>query len=387
MKKSLIALAVAGAFAAPAFAATSNVDIYGVMNIAIESADASYKGGVVANNNRRDNMAVVDNVSRIGFKGAEDIGGGLKAVWQIESALSGSPTNHGDTTTAGNGGVGTGAALAGRNTFIGLAGGFGTVLAGRHDTPYKLGTVSLDIFGDTIADYNGGSGAAAGHSRLADSILAGAHDARSPQALAYVSPTWSGFHFAAAAIMTNAAANGQNSVAGQDSTLDGVSVTGVYANGPMFGSLSYQKVDDADTFVGTTGLDKSTAWKLGLGYTFGDAKVGFVYEDVKIDVTAAGAQDIKRKAWLVNGVYNMGPIALKAQYGDVDYGGLYNGADSKQWALGVDYALSKRTTAYFAYADSSLKANAAAATALMGVATAAFDANVDGWNIGLKHSF
>ena len=372
MKKSLIALAVAGVVAAPAFAATSNVDVYGIMNIAVESADMSATGGV--NNNQRDNMAVVDNVSRIGFKGSEDLGGGMKALWQIESALSANPVNHGATpAAAGSAGVG-GATLAGRNTFIGLAGDFGTVLMGRHDTPYKLGTGSLDIFGDTIADYNGGSGAASGHSRLADSILAGAHDARSPQAVAYVSPTWSGFHFAAAAIMTNANANGQNTTAGSDSALDGVSVTGVYVNGPLFASLSYQKVDDADSFLGTTGTDKSTATKLGLGYTFGDAKVGFAYEKVGIDVTAGGK--ISRDAWLINGVYNMGPIALKAQYGDVDYGKLANGTSSKQWALGADYNLSKRTTAYVVYADSELK-----------VTAPAFKVDVDGWNIGVKHSF
>jgi predicted porin len=372
MKKSLIALAVAGAFAAPAFAATSNVDVYGVLNLAIESADMSATGG--GNNNQRDNMAIVDNVSRIGFKGTEDLGGGMKAVWQIESALSANPVSHGNQLpAAGSAGVGSTGALANRNTFIGLAGGFGTVLMGRHDTPYKLGTGSLDIFGDTIADYNGGAGATNGHARMADSILAGAHDARSPQALAYVSPTWSGFHFAAAAIMTNAAANGQNSTVGKDSALDGISLTGVYSNGPLFASLSYQKVDDADSFLGTTGTDESTAMKLGLGYSFGDAKVGFVYEDASVDVTGGGK--ITRDAWLVNGVYNMGPIALKAQYGDVGYGKLANGTDSKQWALGLDYNLSKRTTVYFVYADSELDAGVAG------------EVNVDGWNIGVKHSF
>ena len=384
MKKSLIALAVAGVVSAPAFAATSNVDVYGVMNIAIESADMSATGAV--NNNGRDNMAVVDNVSRIGFKGSEDLGGGMKALWQIESALSNGPVNHGNTSpTVAQGasaGVGGGTNTVGnRNTFIGLAGDFGTVLMGRHDTPYKLGTGSLDIFGDTIADYNGGSGAGTiavgnGHSRLADSILSGAHDARSPQAVAYVSPTWSGFHFAAAAIMTNAAANGQNNGANKDSALDGISMTGVYVNGPLFASLSYQKVDDADSFVGgtTTDLDKSTATKLGLGYTFGDAKVGFAYEKVGIDIAAGGK--VSRDAWLINGVYNMGPIALKAQYGDVDYGKAFNGTSSKQWALGADYNLSKRTTAYVVYADSELKS-----------APAAFKIDVDGWNLGVKHSF
>jgi len=367
MKKSLIALAVAGAFAAPAFAATSNVDVYGVMNIAIE------QNNTVGTND----WAVVDNVSRIGFKGSEDLGGGLKAIWQIESGLSGYPS------TTGNG-VGAGT-LAGRNTFVGLAGGFGTFLMGRHDTPYKLGTGSLDPFADTIADYNGGTGIATaaplGSNGVAGGRLAGvallmnAHDARSPEAFAYISPTWSGFHFAVAGISTNTAANG-NSGDG----VDGVSATGVYVNGPLFASLSYQKVQDADMFAGlaVNTVDESSAWKLGLGYKFGDTNLGFVYEDVNTNVTAGGSAD--RSSWLINVVHNMGPIALKAEYGRIDPDATYQavagfGNSPTMWAVGVDYALSKRTTAYLVYGKGDNDAAGAA------------NVNESGYNIGIKHSF
>lgn len=350
MKKSLIALAVAGAFAAPAFAATSNVDVYGVMNIALEDTNAA-----------NITPGIVSNTSRIGFKGSEDLGGGLKALWQIESGIS------------GNGSVtGTGAALANRNTFIGLAGGFGTVVMGRHDTPYKLGTGSLDPFSDTIADYNLG--------RLNGvDLLMNSHDARVGSALAYISPTWSGFHFAAAVVMEN------DAVAPNDDTYDALSATAVYSNGPLFGSLSYQNVKD----IVAAGAD-STAWKLGLGYTFGDAKVGFIYEKVDADTTA---QD--RKSWQLNGVYNMGPIALKAVYGqisDANFGITANN-DKKMFALGADYAMSKRTTAYVVYGNGDAdvaSANIAFATPVTGAAGAYIGSaagDVDGWNIGLKHSF
>lgn len=349
MKKSLIALAVAGAFAAPAFAATSNVDIYGVMNVAIQKVDDG-----VAN---RD-MTIIDNTSRIGFKGTEDLGGGLKAVWQIESALGsngGSPIGTGLTAA----GVAQPAGLATRNTFIGLAGGFGTVLMGRHDTPYKLGTVSLDIFGDTIADYNLG--------RLDGvSLVENNHDHRSPQALAYVSPTWSGFHFAAAAVMSDGEPGSAFDNPGDD--VDAISLTGVYSNGPLFLSLSYQDVNGA-----VAANQESKGLKLGVGYTFGDTKVGFVWEDISSD---AGSAVADRDSWLLNVAHTMGPIVLKAQYGSVDIGtanasGLTANTDQKQWALGVDYNLSKRTTAYFVYANGDNDVGP----------------DADGWNIGLKHSF
>ncbi len=332
MKKSLIALAVAGAVSAPAFAATSNVDVYGVMNIAVE--DTNFTAVT---------PAVLDNTSRIGFKGTEDLGGGLKAVWQIESALG------------GNGAPISGTTLAGRNTFVGLAGSFGTVLMGNHDTPYKLGTVSLDIFADTIADYNlGRLGNVSANGATANAgvqLISNGHDARNNQALAYVSPTWSGFHFAAAVVLNNNA--GAN-----DKTSDAISLTGVYSNGPLFASLSYQDLGDA---AGTNA--KNDATKIGLGYTFGDTKVGFVWEEVD---TGAAATD--RDSWLLNVAHSMGPIVLKAQYGSADVGA----ADQKAWALGADYNLSKRTTAYFVYGSGDTDTAAGSAS---------------GYNIGLKHSF
>lgn len=322
MKKSLIALAVAGAFAAPAFAATGNVDVYGILNVALEDTDVSGS-----------DLQVTDNASRIGFKGSEDLGGGLTAVWQIESGLGG-----------GASGVGTGS-LASRNTFVGLAGGFGTALIGRHDTPYKLGTGSLDIFGDTIGDYNSG--------RLDGvELIANAHDYRSPQALAYVSPTWSGFHFAVAGVASNTAANFDSG-----DTFDAFSATGVYTNGPLFASLSYQDVNAAD----------SNAWKLGLGYTFGDTKLGFVYEDINNGTLSPLGAD--RNSWLLNVVHSMGPIALKAQYGSVNISGTSH--DPQAWALGADYALSKRTTAYFVYGNGDNDVGS----------------DASGWNLGVKHTF
>jgi len=354
MKKSLIALAVAGAVSAPAFAATSNVDIYGVLNIALEDT----------NLNANSDMTILDNTSRIGFKGTEDLGGGLKAIWQIESALGGNGAQIGGGTayTAAplGGAAATGqATLATRNTFVGLAGSFGTVLAGRHDTPYKLGTGSLDIFGDTIGDYNLG--------RLDNvQLLSNVHDHRNGQALAYISPTWSGFHFAVATVLTN---NEQTNILSKAGTnIDATSMTGVYVNGPLFASLSYQNAKVID----------NKAWKLGLGYTIGDGKVGFIYERTNDD-----AANGDTKSYLLNGQYNMGPIALKAQWGKVKNEGAQGDADALM--LGVDYNLSKRTSAYFVWGrgDNDLAASTAGSVQV----ASAKAGSMSGYNLGIKHSF
>jgi predicted porin len=292
---------------------------------------------------------VQDNFSRIGFKGSEDLGGGLKAIWQIESQLSSSTKG----TTDGVGATGD---LANRNTFIGLSGGFGTALVGRHDTPYKIATGKYDIFADTIADYNLG--------RLDGvSLIDAAHDARSPDAIAYISPNWSGFTFAAAVVSTNVAGN-----LNSGDTMDAYSLALMYANGPLTVDVGYQDVD----------TNNSKAWKVGVGYTFGDLKLGFVYEDVENYVSVVGTESgADRDSMQVSAAYNMGAITLKALYGQADVDNVAAGVkvagdtDQDLWAIGADYALSKRTTAYVIYGN--------------GDNDSGDDAS--GWTVGMRHSF
>ena len=328
MKKSAIALAVAGVFAAPmAFAATANVDVYGIMDIAVQDTDAA--------NATPD---VVSNFSRIGFKGSEDLGNGLKALWQIETQIdNGSGTDIGEQVS--------GTSLANRNSFVGLAGGFGTVVMGRHDTPYKMSTGSLDIFGDTLADYNLG--------RLDGvQLLANGHDVRNANAVAYISPSFSGLTVAAAVVMDDAAG-------AADDTADATSVSATYANGPMMLTAAYQDLGNA------AGADAvNNAWKLGGAYTIGDVRLGAVYEEVSATATT------DRETWLVNAAYTMGPIVLKAQYGEVEVGTSAE-ADGDMWAIGADYNLSKRTKAYAVY----------------GVGDDGSTTDVAGWTVGMRHSF
>ena len=189
MKKSLIALAVAGVFATPAFAASSNVDIYGKFRVSVDDYNNSI------------GIKFADDVSRIGIKGSEDLGGGLKAIYQYETTfgIGATAANVGGTastdllhTTAG--GLGTQ-----RDTFVGLSGGFGTVLAGRHDTPYKM-VGSADQFADTALDAQHfiGQPGTSGYSRC---IIC--EDLRVSNAIAYVSPSFSGVTLVGAIVPGN----------------------------------------------------------------------------------------------------------------------------------------------------------------------------------------
>jgi len=115
--------------------------------------------------------------NRVGVKGSEDLGGGLKAIYQIELGINPTDTNNNLVNNADT--------ISMRNTFVGLAGGFGTVLMGRHDTPLKISTGKLDFFADTLADMN---------------ATVGFHDLRADNAVAYISPSFSGFTLAAAIV-------------------------------------------------------------------------------------------------------------------------------------------------------------------------------------------
>ena len=321
----MIALAIAAA-APAAFAATSNVEVYGAARLSIDSVSGG-KG-----------YSVNDRVSRIGFKGNEDLGGGMSALWQWESQL-----NSMDTTTTNT------AANTQRNTFIGLKGAFGTVLAGVHDTPYKLGG-SADLFGDTAAD-----------SQKAGTGIIGRNDmdTRTNNAVAYISPDYAGFHVGVATVADEAGSTGSANAA--------TSIVLVYANGPLkatYGQEEYKNGRKGDKF--------------NVSYKIGDIGLGATYEKSNAAVGTA-----KDKAYLVSASYGMGPITLAAQYGNFNdnddannnAGTAQTGVDIKRSTVGAIYTLSKRTNAAVAYNEDK-NSNGSSA-----------DTSTKTWTVQLNHSF
>ena len=176
MKKTLIAAAVAAAVAAPA--ANAGVVIYGQLHIALDYLDADLSTSGVSKV-----WEVNSRTSRIGFKGSEDLGNGLKAIWKLENTVR--ITDTGSTFGSHNGARGHWGSA--RNAYVGLASDWGTVLVGRHDTPYKMGFYStgIDMLGDSIIDANS---------------MYGIVEVRADNAIAYVSPNMNGLTVAAAIV-------------------------------------------------------------------------------------------------------------------------------------------------------------------------------------------
>ena len=369
MKKSLIALAVASAISSPAFAATSNADVYGQISFSVDHIDTNNASG-----DSSDLVTGRDNASRIGVKGSEDLGGGLSAIWQVElqlnansdiSSTSSSISYYGYTFSFLTG-VSGGTTF--RNTFVGLKStSLGTVLLGRHDTPYKLATAKLDPFADTIGDYNAIIGQTDSGGNLFDLRVGGT--------VAYISPTFNGIHGAIAYVETK---NVEPSGADNQKAWSGLVM---YDNGPLFGSLAYELHSNLG---GASSIDNISAWKVGLGYTFGNTKLGLVYEDISHDANNSNAS---RNAWYGSVAHTMGNIVLKGAYGKAGdgEGAGNNNTGADFFAVGGDYMFSKRTSVYGVYAK--VNQDSFGTYNMFNYSSAGNGRDVDGFSLGIKHTF
>lgn len=384
MQKKIIAAAIAVAFSAPAFADNSNVTLYGVANVSYDvvntGANTAGKAGVSVNK-------VSSNTSRLGLKGKEDLGDGLSAIWQIEQLIA--IDNAGGT-------FGT------RNTFAGLSSNSaGTVLLGRHDTPYKISTRNLDVFADGIADNRSllGGVSASATTTAANAAAGGksagvAFDGRQPDVVAYISPTISGFTGAVGYV-----AGAEAAVAG---SIKGSawSLAGWYNVAPFYVSLAHEIHNIGTTATGTAGAPtalaalaglKESATKLGFGYTLDAFTAGFAYERTSDNYGAAGANFLGHNAYYLSGKYSFGSGAIKAAYSKTGNLGAATATGAKQISLGYDHSLSKRTTLYALY--TKIANDAAVNYGLSTNSTGGSNtqngagASPSAFSFGLKHAF
>jgi predicted porin len=392
MQKKIIALAVAGLMSGAAFA-QSNVTIYGVADATFDFIRAS--GSTVSANSNVNLKRVATNSSLIGFKGSEDLGGGMKALFQFESSV---------------GFDAAGAFAANRDSYVGLSSGFGTVLLGNLTGPTRAFGAAVDVnAGATGIGANTAligklgnlltgtlntatvSGAATGQvtgvaAGARSATYASAYDNRFQNAIAYVSPTFGGL----TAIAGYVANEGKNDgPAGTFSDPSAFDLGLKYANGPILVGLAYAKVS-LDNSVDTE--TKNT--RLVGSYDFGMASVRLLWDQGKADVTGSSA---KQTVWGIGGTFNVsGNGKIIGQYykaADVKGSGLGSGSDTgaKLFALGYEHSLSKRTMLKAVYSKLSNEAAAQYEFAVngTGLASAAGAAGTDltGFSFGVRHTF
>lgn len=391
MNKKLLALAIAAALApAAAMADSGNVIIYGVMDASVDITDngnGTAVAGVAPTLNGTRVTKISSNNSRIGFKGNEDLGNGTSAVWQLESTI---------------GVDGTAYALSTRNTFVGLSNKtMGALTLGRQDSPYKVSTRAYDYFTDGLADNRnlmGGGATGTSTTPIMGSVTS--FDNRWADSVLYTSPSMSGFKAAAAY-----AAVAEGTTLNSQTKGRAWSLAGMYDNGPLTASLAYERHSYGSAianssiaspnpgtnhapFATVTYAGKSEkAWKLGVGYSFGDLMVNGVYEKTSDDfVTSLG-----HKAYTLGAKYKIGSNDLKLAYTKAGDAGGVSQTGAKQWALGVDHHMSKRTKVFAQYVklsnDTAARYGLTGANASGNVYANGYDADPSAWSFGMRHTF
>ncbi|AUH49713.1 porin [Chromobacterium sp. ATCC 53434] len=348
MNKKLIALALA---ALPA-AAMADVTIYGTIKGGIES-NKTYSSslGFDSNGNPRSGVQVNDWISSIGFKGTEDLGSGLKAIWQVESRLHIDGTNGAANKASSDG-------FATRDSFLGLAGdSWGKFRFGRLSNYANSDMEQVDP-GSYFGGYSDESVAGLGmFTRL---------DGRVNNALRYDSPNWAGFSFALLYGTDESRVTGTNGSRTNNQTWNlGLS----YENSGFFGKYNYENWGDADQLASTkswhrleggynaNNLYVALGYQQVEGYGFGsyyNSVLGAVANLAVLNAGATQAQinaaKLKTKEAAFTVGYSFGPLTPYFTYAK-GYNASLNGTDISnsgydQYLLSLNYAMSKRTSVY-----------------------------------------
>lgn len=350
MQKKIIALAVAGLVSGAAFA-QSNVTVYGIADVAYQFSSSSYVDGVKSQSAINDGG---QDGSRVGFKGTEDLGNGLKAFFQLEQRF------HLDAT-ANNEDGDTG--LAQRNSNVGLMGNWGTVKAGS--------------FGSVHDDYNGYS--EAGGMGWGNGVFAMLATVDARNAVEYISPNMSGLEFKVGVSTSYDNVGEVEAIDDLNDNLRGYFASAAYANGGLKAALT---VDRAKYQTESPDKVAKTEWLASVGYDFGVVKVGAGY-----DRNRTVDNDIV-KTWRVNigaPISANDAVALSYSRQKLDHAdAALSDSKGSGWGVSYSHAMSKRTNIYATYGHVSLNSTAEAEG----------DVEMDGagtyrsaFKVGMRHFF
>ena len=299
MKKSLIALAVLGA---SGFAmAQSSVTLYGVADAGIGKIEA---GSGAGGNDASDKTEFIsgslmnNGISRIGVRGVEDLGGGLKAGFNFESGL--------DLDNGNN--LGSGGGFWGRAANLWLGGGWGTVKLGRTLNPSFYGTVAWELTGSAT------------YSVVTNTYNFAGGGARNNSQFSYKTPNMGGFSAELGYILKPD--NGDRAK---------WDVNAIYANGPIGVGLSANK---------TKGT--STNYAIGGKYSFSNFALAASYTNVN------NAANAKRRGFSLGGTATFGAASLTLDL-TRDTKNEWTGKKYTNGLVEAKYALSKRTFVYGAF--------------------------------------
>lgn len=335
MKKSLLALAVLGTFAGVA-SAQSSVTLFGIVDL----NGRSIKNGSTTQKQQVSNSL---NSNRLGFRGTEDLGGGMFAGFWLEGAMN---NDSGEGTATGGGQNWQ------RRSTVSLGGRFGEIRLGRDYTPSFWNTTVFDPFGTNgVGSFLNTAGTGA--------ITTATTYVRANNSFGYFLPGNLGGLYGQV----------QTSLGEGVDANKQTSVRIGWAGGPINIAVSTGKTDLATEY---THNNIAGSWN-----------AGFANFMAQYDTQEAGAAE--RVMYLFGVVVPVGQHELKFSYVNSKGDGPLNGVDADQFALGYIYNLSKRTALYGHYAQIKNKGGAAFVVGA-GPGNATNDKST-GYGVGLRHSF
>jgi predicted porin len=392
MKKSLLALAAMGAFAGAA-QAQSSVSVYGIYDggYSVTRTEMSTAAGVKTVTQAGGFTGGESASSRIGFRGVEDLGGGLSANFNLELGITAGTGQVGVTpaaAAAATGGIATGANQGSetgiRTSIVGIGSKeFGTLAVGRQVTGMHS-ILAGDVWGGnnmagdiTYSDVSStANGAGVTATARINSVTT-----RSSNMLTYTSPTVMGFNLRGDYGNTTATAVSQPGIQ--------FAIKGIYAGykyGPVTAKIGrVEAVSNEALAVGVAYLGSRTV-VTGGNIMYQDQGLTVQYTNGRnltetYTVATGYAQGSAVKANKFSASYQIGKVMPFAQYGQGVSEGVRTAAntstDDKAFQLGAEYALSKRSNLYAAYGShkKTLKTNSSAATEVTDIA------------VGLRHTF
>jgi predicted porin len=349
MKKTLLALAVFGAFAGAA-SAQSSVTLYGRLDAGIGRSDP--KNGRVSDVDATTGVfSGTQAGNRFGLRGSEDLGGGLRAIYRLESGFSL------DDGTSAQGGR-----LFGRQASVGLAGGFGTVVAGRFGA-FSSGTGEFDKFGD-LDPFRTGVG-----NLGFQATMASANALRTDNTVAYLTPNLAGFSAGAGYTFR---AGGQELAGGSSKNNAGYTSYINYSAGPLYAVLTYDSFKLGEVAAvpalnisaepRQSHLQVGASWdfkfmKVSAAYAneskqfaLGPAGIGFA-NTVTGTSTSSGALQAAgtdATAFALGVVVPLGAHRFAGSYQSRTADAIRTNEEGKRtvWTVGYEYSFSRRTNAY-----------------------------------------
>jgi predicted porin len=321
-RKAMLAALVASAFAAPATAQIKigdSLQIYGRANVSYERITTSNSPDTVAQPNES-NWDLIDNSSRVGFRGRKDLGtGGLTGFFQIESRVR-LDEGFGD--------------LSSRDSYAGLEGGFGTIRLGRTIGPVYYATY------DYISMHNHDTGTSS-DALLAPAIVGNAGFMNNT--VWYTSPKFGGFSVDLVHSLL-----GVDRLPGESQPRY-IGLVGAYDQGPLHLAVSHadtSKTADIDPGAGVT-PNKDKATTIGGLYDFKAFVIGALYEKAKSQLF--GASDASRNYFRLAAMMPVGKHEFHANFGTVNHrldAANLDDDGAKQWTLGYNYNITKETKVY-----------------------------------------